>query len=714
MDTVQDHDTTVELAGPSNNPFNFSLGNERPAWDLENWEDASDSSEYEDNSYTSADDASQESRIPSVHRKPAITKAKLRSHKFQQENRARKSGRTHHRRLIEETQNAALSTMLSTPIHPPINSSLLAPHNIEFPALDKLWNLLDAWYVHRGRKERPPCAVEQRFLDHLYFIDNEDKACTYFDRQGKLLHVASVPLRGWEDNGLHIIIAFSCNRDPSIIKGRGGRLSEKNKDEEMTTFPFYIWEGISGDAEGWESNPSISKVVRHRNPSVYEPIDLKRRRVDDPNSGRPSPSKRRVRSPKIPQKAPLLLSESLPEVFAKLNEWMRNDHSGKNPAFVQHKQPMIHTSKCYPEIQRSFVDLDGAPVNVDVYLIGSGKKTVVVADGPGLGPDIISFGHFPKLPKIYRSYYRWTSTSTWIEPPCVFKVFGNGPFEPPRKYIEGVVGAGWLAQEVSLAQAVSPFRGPDCTRTAINLSDEPALSSHASSNSEPQRILSDNLPTPARGRPQRDLLDGQQSQQATCAALLQPDPGLQSVTDLEMAYRSEEMPPHSDQNQIGSEKYPIQIFDLQTAIKEEVHAELNPKPLLDSGARSATNFSTFNGSESLNRPVKSERKNASIGESVSLRFISASASQPRVRSFLQCNNVRLLFAHAKKGGLLEGEASAAPVLALRLPGMSEPNTIALGDNEDFDLFVRLLEDRIALSQDSQGVLIVDVTADQLE
>jgi hypothetical protein len=60
MDNVQDYDTTIEPAGPSNDPLNFSLVNERPTWNLENWEDASDSSEYEDNSNTSGDDTSQE------------------------------------------------------------------------------------------------------------------------------------------------------------------------------------------------------------------------------------------------------------------------------------------------------------------------------------------------------------------------------------------------------------------------------------------------------------------------------------------------------------------------------------------------------------------------------------------------------------------------------------------------------------------------------
>lgn len=526
--------------------------------------------------------------------------------------------------------------------------------------------------------------------------------------------MTSFPLRGWEDSGLHIIIAFSCDRDPVIIRGHGSQLKEKRKDEGTITYSFYIWQGVSGDAEGWESEPSISKVICYSNPSCYDPVNLKKRRLEDPKTDRPPTSKSRVLSPQAPNKAPLPLSECFPELFAQLSEWMKNHESGEDLVFGLNSQPNIYRSKGVPKKQISFLDLDGEPVNVDLCFTGFGKTNVMVADGPNLGPAVISFDYFPKLPKFYRSYYRWTSTTTWIEPPCVFKVFGDGPFEPPRKYIEGVLGAGWLAQEISLAQAASSVKASDCTRSVVDFLDEPALPDQTKSNVEPQTILSDSLPTPAADRLPRAPQDGQRNQRATCAALVQPDAGLEPRTDLEMTSRSEGMPSHSDQNKIGSEEHPIRVFDVPPAIKEEVPAELNAKLPLESQARSATNSSALNATEPLNRSLKQESKKASIAESVSLHFISDSASQPRVRPFSQCNNVRLLFASAKKGGLLKGEASAAPVLALRLPGLSEPITITLGDSEDFDVFVRLLEDRVALSHDDQGGFVVVVTADQLD
>jgi hypothetical protein len=711
MGTMQDYNTTIEPVGPSNAPFAVMHGNERSVWDLEYSDAASDSSEYAENGYTSAESVLRGSRISSARRKSAIRRARKRNHKSCQQYRPHDSDQTHPPNL-DETQNKAPSTPPIIPISAPLKS-LLAAHDTDIPALDHLWKLLDAWYLHRGRGERPPCAVEQSRLDHLHFIGTREAACTYVDRQGKVLRVTSLPLRGWGDRGLHIIIAFSSEQDPVIIRGRGGRLKEKSKDEGTTTFPFYIWQGISGDTEGWESKPSIAKVVSYSNPSFRDPVSLKRRRLEDPQSGCPSDSKSWVSPPKSLKKAPSLLNESFPELFAQLSAWTTNDPSGEDPAFVLNNQPNLYISLRYPEQRISYVDLDGKPVNVDLYSAGSGKKTVIVADGPNLGPAFISFDHFRKLPKYYTSYYRWTSARTWIEPPCVFKVFGDGPFEPPRKFIEGVLGVGWLAREISLAQAVSPSKASDCIRTVVDLLDEPALPSQSSSTGESQRIQSDSLPTPAADRLPTDPQGEPQNQQATCAALVQPGPSLESRSVAEMASQSEDMPPQSDQNKMGSEKHPIQVVEIPTAIKE-VPTELNTEVSLNSRARSATNSSALNDTKSLNRPLKPERKNASVAESVSLQFISASAAQPRVRSFSQCSNVRLLFAHAKKGGLLAGEASAVPVLALRLPGVSEPITIALGDSEDFDLFVHLLEDHVALSYDGHGGFVVDVTADQLD
>jgi hypothetical protein len=710
MDTMQDYNTTIEPVAPSNGPFAVMHGNERPVWDLEHSDSASDSSEYSSDGYTSADSILRESRMPSARRKPTIQGARKRTHNARQQYGPRNSKKPHHRQL-DETQNKAPSTPPITPIFPPLKS-VLAVHDTDVPALDHVWKLLDTWYMHRGRGENPPCAVEQSRLDHLHFIGTRENSCTYFDRQGKVLRVTSLPLKGWEDRGLHIIIAFSSDRDPVIIRGRGSRLNEKSKDEGTTRFPFYIWQGISGDAEGWESEPSIAKVVRYSNPSFYNPINLKRRRLENPKPDRPLDLKSRVSPPKSLKRSPLL-SESFPELLAQLNGWMKNDPSGKDPAFVLNNQPNLYLSLRHPELRVSYVDLDGEPVNVGLYFTGVGKKHVVVADGPSLGPAIISFDQFRKLPKYYTSYYRWTSTRTWMEPPCVFKVFGDGPYEPPRKFVESILGVGWLAREVALAQSVPSSKVSDCKRTVIDLLDEPGLPGHISSASEIQKTLLASLPTPAVDPLPSDPQGGIQNQQATCAALVQPDPSLQPRSAIEIGLQGEDILLSFDQIKTGTENHPIQVVETPSAIKEEVPDKLNPEVPLDSRAKSATNSFALNEPKPPNPPPTLERKKASIAESVSLRFISDSASQPRVRLFSQCNNVKLLFANAKKGGLLEGEASAAPVLALQVPGISEPITIVLGDGEDFEHFVHLLEDRVA-SHDNQGGLVVDVRADQID
>jgi hypothetical protein len=310
MGTMQDYNTTIEPVGPSNAPFAVMHGNERSVWDLEYSDTASDSSEYAEDGYTSAESVSRGPRISSARRKSTIQRARKRTHQSRQQYRPRDSDQTHPRQL-DETQNKASSTPPIRPISAPLKS-LLAAHDTDVPALDHLWKLLDAWYLHRGRGERPPSAVKQSRLDHLHFIGTREAACTYIDPQGKVLRVTSLPLRGWEDRGLHIIIAFSSERDPVIIRGRGGRLKEKSKDEGTTTFPFYIWQGISGDTEGWESKPSIAKVVSYSNPSFHDSVSLKRRRLEDPKSGCPSDSKSWVSPPKSLKKGAVAVKRIFP------------------------------------------------------------------------------------------------------------------------------------------------------------------------------------------------------------------------------------------------------------------------------------------------------------------------------------------------------------------------------------------------------------------
>lgn len=437
-------------AGPSSDPFGMNVQNESTIWDLLTSESTSNSSEYEEDGNTSADSNSWTPRFSGGRRKSLNNRATLRTPKARRKHRPRnlKDVQRH------ETHTAdarVASTSLRTPVSPPLKPSDAAEPP-DGPDLDNVWKLLHSWYMLKGYTKRPPCAVEYNRLDQLHSIGTRENACHYEDRQGHELQVTSRTLRGWEQHGLHIIIAFRDDQDPVIIMGRGTCDKEKGKDQGTTRFPFYIWQGISGDEEGWESEPSIFKVVRYSNPSFYEPTNLKKRRVDTPKSSAFPISNSDVhRGSKRVRKVRPLLSESFPGLSAQLNEWLRHVSSGKDPPFVLLNQPDLYLSKSHPEQRITYVDADRVFVNASLYSIGIGNKHVIVAHGPSLEPTLISWDHLPKLPKYYSAYYKWTSATTWIEPPCVFKVFGAGPYASPRELVDSL---SWSPQVYPSKQGV--------------------------------------------------------------------------------------------------------------------------------------------------------------------------------------------------------------------------------------------------------------------
>jgi hypothetical protein len=436
---MQEHSTTYRIEEPSKDPFALHLATESTIWDLQDTEAVSNSSEWEDDGYTSTDSAPRRSNGLGGRHKSAIGRAKQ---KVRRPHRPQHLEHVH-RHEFDKGDDDDPSTSLKTPVSPQLKSYPAAP-GADPPALDNVWELLDTWYMHKGHGKRPPCAVEQSRLDQLHFIGTRENACSYLDRQGNEFSVTACPLRGWEERGLYIIVAFRDDQEAMIIMGDGSRDKKKRRAKGVTTFPFYIWQGITGDEEGWEREPSICKVVRYSNPTFYEPTNLKKRRIGSPKSSQPSHSIPEVRrAPKPPRQIQPLLSESFPDLFAQLNKWMSNDPSEKDPAFVFNNQPDLYLSKTHPEQQIRYVDVDGGHVEAALYSIGVGNKHVIVAHSPILEPALISFDSFPKLPKYYSAYYKWTSTKSWIEPPCVFKAFGAGPFEPPRVFVKR---AQWYAR----------------------------------------------------------------------------------------------------------------------------------------------------------------------------------------------------------------------------------------------------------------------------
>ena len=122
-----------------------------------------------------------------------------------------------------------------------------------------------------------------------------------------------------------------------------------------------------------------------------------------------------------------LLSEAFPQLAAQLTEWMEHDRSEKGPGCIHNKKPDLYGSKAHPDQPVGFVDCDGVDVNVGLCSLGMGNKHVIVAHGSSLEPAIITYRLCLKVPKCYSAYFKWTSATTWIEQPCVLKVFGKGP-----------------------------------------------------------------------------------------------------------------------------------------------------------------------------------------------------------------------------------------------------------------------------------------------
>jgi hypothetical protein len=230
--------------------------------------------------------------------------------------------------------------------------------------------------------------------------------------------------------------------------------------------------------------------VRYSNPTFYEPLKLKRRRLQTPRLSRSGPHIPSAQESS--RKVQPLLSKSFPGLFEELVGWIRNDLSKKDPAFVLNTQPDLYLSKTPPEKQIKYVDIDGNSVEAGLFSLGVGNQHVIVAHGSTLEPAIISFDSCRKLPKYYSAYYKWISSNTWIQQPCVFKVFGDGPYELPRRFVDNAIK---LAQIHPMVEVKSLSRSS--TYVAATMTDPIGsdLPEQMLPVSETSTVLPSTLPT---------------------------------------------------------------------------------------------------------------------------------------------------------------------------------------------------------------------------
>jgi hypothetical protein len=432
------------MDGPSKD-FHATTSSEEAIWNPPDTGSESSSGEDEEDGYTSSENNENYPRRHLKHQRSTITRKRKPTSKLRDN-------------LLSSTSNhmgahnpVALgardtSSSLRTPASPPSASSDLGPQ-LDPTTLQPVWNLLESWYLKQGKHVLPPCAVHQRRLDQLYFVGTPENKCRYIHNDGREFDVTSRPLRGWEDCGFYIFIALYNNQNPVIIKKRGNVQKEKGNEDGRSSVPFYIWKGIDGDENGWENQPSISKTVSHKNSSIHQAVIMKRSHEELPDNTTSSSLDANPGKRKYIRRLQPLLSEAFPNVYGQLTGWMKLRPEKTKLPFLLDGQPELYSSKSRPDLQISYVDIDGKPVQAGLYSMGTGNKHVIVAHGPTLDPAVISFDHLKLLPKYYTAYYQWTSPTTWFKTPKVFKVFGVGPYEPPRKFVTDAEAVGSATNE---------------------------------------------------------------------------------------------------------------------------------------------------------------------------------------------------------------------------------------------------------------------------
>jgi hypothetical protein len=169
-----------------------------------------------------------------------------------------------------------------------------------------------------------------------------------------------------------------------------------------------------------------------------------------------------------------------------------------------------------------------------------------------------------------------------------------------------------------------------------------------------------------------------------------------------------------EQNDTGTRAQPVIISDNSLPIKQERSDSSGAQVSKHSRAVSLTTSTAINKDQPQSNFSRPGKKDTLATDGIYFRFRSDSAHEPRERPFSQCNNVKLLFSNAKQGGLLKGEFSMAPILALQVPGIHEPIGILINDNKDFEKFVKVLEDAVGSTNEFHEKFVVEVRPDHFD
>jgi hypothetical protein len=274
---------------------------------------------------------------------------------------------------------------------------------------------LDQWYAERGIHQPPPCALPE-YIIRPVFTSDAARFARYEHEDGEQLEAMlyTLPELAPRFEQRCIVVVQGPMKGPFIIRNFDRVLNAKG------TVPCFVWNGLNcNDPLGWESKPSIRKVImpmmpawnhgenrsevlKHNMDAVGSEGDPKLAEVEDHVKAKENPQPYYAReddwqqSPE-PEEPLMTIPE---EIRTLLHRWY--SHRGSKqppPCAIEHTQTKyLNTSKAGNTCV--FTDRDGVRMKLSVCILpefadaSAKRKYIIVAEGQGRGPFIIGFaGH---------------------------------------------------------------------------------------------------------------------------------------------------------------------------------------------------------------------------------------------------------------------------------------------------------------------------------
>lgn len=274
---------------------------------------------------------------------------------------------------------------------------------------------LDQWYAERGIHQPPPCAIPD-YIIRPVFTSDAARFARYEHEDGEQLEamIYTLPELAPRFEERSIVAVQGPTKGPFII-----RYFDRVPNAEGKV-PYFVWNGLNcNDPLGWESEPSIRKVImpmkpawnhgenrsevlRHDMDAVGSEGDPELDEVEDHVKAEENPQPYYAREDDWQQSPepdePLVTIPK--EIRTLLNRWYSYRGSKQPPpCAIEHTQTKyLNTSKAGNACV--FTDRDGVRMELSICIlpefanVSAKRKYIIVAKGQGRGPFIVGFvGH---------------------------------------------------------------------------------------------------------------------------------------------------------------------------------------------------------------------------------------------------------------------------------------------------------------------------------